>query len=255
MRDYVAKQWIDVLEKNGLKTFADWWQREAEWFEEPNYRRGGWSGVSRVELKDKNGLTRVVFLKRQENHVARTLFHPVKGISTFVREMRNILLLQKAQVPALTPVYFAERNIEGNKRAILVTEELDGFSPLDTIDSHSLSLKQRNNLLKKVAELIQGFHAQRLQHNCLYAKHVFVRQQGDEFEANLIDLEKTKHRFLKNTGMNRDLDSFNRHAHGWSKTDRLRFLRYYLHAAGLENKLAEMWHRLSQRQMKRSQRR
>ncbi|MCK4744159.1 MAG: hypothetical protein KAT25_10085 [Sulfuriflexus sp.] len=255
MQDYLADNWTAVLEHNGLKSFDDWWQREAEWFEEPNHRRGGWSGVSRVELKDKDGATRTIFLKRQENHVAKTLAHPLKGIPTFVREMQNILLLRDAQVAALTPVYFAERTIDGAQRAILATEELDGFSPLDTVDHASLTFTQRNKLIKSTAELIQRFHAQRLQHNCLYAKHVFIKQAGDDFESRLIDLEKTKPRFLKNTGMNRDLDSFNRHAYGWSRTDRLRFLHYYLSAAGLEHKLTEIWNMLAKRQVQRSERR
>jgi len=255
MQDYINTDWSNTLSDNGLKSFDDWWQREAEWFEEPNHRRGGWSGVSRVELKDKDGSIRTIFLKRQENHVAKTLAHPFKGIPTFIREMQNILLLRDAKVAALTPVYFAVRTIDGAQRAVLVTEELDGFSPLDTIDRSSLTIKQRDNLAKSVAELIQRFHAQRLQHNCLYAKHVFIKQNGDNFESRLIDLEKTKPRFLKNTGMNRDLDSFNRHAHGWSRTDRLRFLHYYLSAAGLEHKLADMWKMLVKRHFRRSKQR
>jgi len=255
MRDYLADNWTTLLERNGLKSFDDWWQREAEWFEEPNQRRGGWSGVSRVELKKEDGTTRAIFLKRQENHVARTLTHPLKGIPTFIREMHNILLLRDAQVAALTPVYFAVRTINGAQRAVLVTEALDGFTPLDTVDRSTLTLKQRSSLIKSVAELIQRFHTQHLQHNCLYAKHVFIKQTNNHFEPRLIDLEKTKSKFLKNTGMNRDLDSFNRHAYGWSKTDRLRFLHYYLRAAGLEHKLPEIWHRLVKRRAQRSKRR
>jgi len=252
MHDYIDNDWKKVLQENNLQCFDDWWQREAEWFEEPNHRRGGWSGVSRVELKDKDGATRTIFLKRQENHVAKTFLHPLKGIPTFIREMHNILLLKKARVAALTPVYFAVRTVDGAQRAVLATEELDGFSPLDTVDRNSLTFRQRKKLLKSVAELIQRFHAQRLQHNCLYAKHVFIKQTGDDFESHLIDLEKTKPRFLKNTGMNRDLDSFNRHAHGWSRTDRLRFLHYYLSAKGVEHKVAEMWRMLVQRKLKRT---
>ena len=84
---------------------------------------------------------------------------------------------------------------------------------------------------------------------------MWIKQTGDDFESRLIDLEKTKPRFFRNTGMNRDLDSFNRHAYGWSRTDRLRFLHYYLSAAGLEHKLAEMWSMLARRQVKRSERR
>ncbi|WP_126456894.1 lipopolysaccharide kinase InaA family protein [Sulfuriflexus mobilis] len=251
MQDYQADNWKAFLANNGLKSFDDWWQREADWFEEPNYRRGGWSGVSRLELRATDGSTRVVFLKRQENHVAKTLLHPLRGVPTFVREMHNILRLKEAGVAALEPVYFAVRTINGAQRAVLVTESLDGFTPLDEISTGELEHSARRQLIKAVATLVRRLHAKNLQHNCLYPKHIFVKQTGAGFEARLIDLEKTKRRLFERTAMVRDLDSLNRHTHNWSSADRLFFLHSYLHSESLTSAVRNLWSQLLERRKKR----
>ncbi len=251
MQDYQADNWTALLEHNGLKSFDDWWQRDAEWFEEPNYRRGGWSGVSRLELEDASGNKHAIFMKRQENHVAKTLRHPLKGIPTFIREMHNILQLKEAGVAALVPVYFATRTIDGAQRAVLVTESLDGFLPLDEVAQETLEYSARRQLIEAVAVLIRRLHAQRLQHNCLYPKHIFVKPVATGYEARLIDLEKTKRRLLERTAMVRDLDSLNRHAHGWSSADRLFFLHSYLGSEKLTATVRNLWNKLLGRRVVR----
>jgi hypothetical protein len=93
MNDYTAAEWKGIFAFNGLRTFDDFWKLEAKWFEEPNKRRGGWSGVARCELKLPEGGKAAVFLKRQENHITRTFTHPIRGLSTFVREFAHTALL------------------------------------------------------------------------------------------------------------------------------------------------------------------
>src|ERR1051325_9024795 len=114
MNDYMAAEWQRIFEFNGLRSFADFWKLQATWFEEPNQRRGGWSGVARCELKLPEGGTACVFLKRQENHTTRTLTHPVRGIATFVREFQQVLRYRQHRIPTLTPLYFAQRHEDGN---------------------------------------------------------------------------------------------------------------------------------------------
>lgn len=254
MQDYLADNWQETLANNGLKSFTDWWQKDADWFEEPNVRRGGWSGVSRLELAGADGTSRVVFLKRQENHVTHTWRHPLRGMPTFVREMKNIHALQEGNVPALVPVYFATRNVDGARRAILVTEALDGFVPLEEIELQALTSSQRRELIAQVAEVLARLHARRLQHNCLYPKHLFVKPREAGFEVRLIDLEKTRHCLFKDSAMFRDLDTLNRHAHGFSRADRLRFLTLYLNTGARDPKLRKLWHRLAQRAGEKQQR-
>jgi len=245
MQDYINNNWLSILSEEGLQSFEDWWDKEAEWFEPPNQRRGGWSGVSRVEIAD-----RVVFLKRQENHVIRTLLNPFRGIPTFTREMENILTLQKAKVPALTPVYFAQRNINGCLRAILVTEALEGFVSLDKIVPSELAMSQRVALIKQVALVIKQLHQHKLVHNCLYPKHLFVRASESDFDVRLIDLEKARKRLRRHSAVFRDLDTLNRHCDKWSLSDRCRFLKSYFGAQGWR----ELWNSLVKRNQKRSSR-
>lgn len=253
MQDYLADNWREVLANNGLSDFDAWWKRKADWFEEPNVRRGGWSGVSRLELEMPDGSHRAVFLKRQENHVTRTALHPLRGILTFVREMDNILALQAAGVPALKPVYFSERNVDGKQRAILVTEALDGFVPLDKIERANLSLKARAQLVKTVANVVSRLHRHKLVHNCLYPKHLFVRHSDSGFEVHLIDLEKARRKWRRGSAVFRDLDTLNRHSQGWTRSDRRRFLKSYLGEVDA-TQWRSLWRRLAARAQEKTAR-
>ncbi|MBY0544184.1 MAG: hypothetical protein K2Q14_01380 [Gammaproteobacteria bacterium] len=73
MKDYMNENWQAILKANNLDNFEKLWNLKADWFEEPNKRRGGWSGVSRVELVHPEGGKAVIFLKRQENHIYKPL--------------------------------------------------------------------------------------------------------------------------------------------------------------------------------------
>ena len=95
MQDYMAKNWQDILQYNGLKKFSDIWKLDLPFFEEPNERRGGISHVVRMQLKTNAGEQKVIFIKRQKNHVLRNLRHPFRGTSTFTRELKNIFEFQK----------------------------------------------------------------------------------------------------------------------------------------------------------------
>lgn len=253
MQDYIAEEWRQTLQENNLQSFDDWWDKKAEWFEPPNQRRGGWSGVSRVELGN-----RVVFLKRQENHLIRTLTHPFRGMPTFTREMENILALKKAQVPALTPVYFAQRNVNGSLRAILVTESLEGYQPLENIQPAALSISQRVALIQQIATVIKQLHQHKLVHNCLYPKHLFVRGSEAGFDVRLIDLEKARKRLRRKSAVFRDLDTLNRHSNAWSLSDRCHFMKVYFGEQTNKQRNTQdwrqCWRRLARRNFQRVKR-
>lgn len=67
----------------------------------------------RVTLPDTDTGTRALFAKRQENHLRRTLRHPIAGEPTLAVKMRNILALGRANLPTLRPVYCAQRHVGG----------------------------------------------------------------------------------------------------------------------------------------------
>jgi tRNA A-37 threonylcarbamoyl transferase component Bud32 len=240
MKTFIAKKWKNFLRNSQLDSFDAWWKFKAGWFEEPNERRGGWSGASRVELDNPEGKPVAFFLKRQQEHTTRTWRHPIKGILTFEREAENILACQKAGVPAVELVLFEQKVVDGKRCAVLETVALDNFTEL----KHITNGQQRRTVIRACADTVRRLHAANLQHNCLYPKHIFVRLVGNKAEAKLIDLEKTKHVRHRRKAALRDLDSLNRHTEDWSKTDKLRFLLDYLGTEKVDSKVRTLWHDL-----------
>ncbi len=212
--------WREILGSNGLGDFASLWQLDAGWVEPPNLRRGGMSGVMRHAVNLPDGQAAVLFIKRQENHVYRTFTHPWRGAPTLRREFRALSRCQRHAVPAVAPVYYAESRARGSQRAILITRALDGYRPLDALlqDWKALDTAQREAIIAAVARAARALHAARLQHNCLYPKHIFVRLAGDAASACLIDLEKAKHR-PAGIASRHDLDSLRRRATAWSEAE------------------------------------
>ncbi|GMR08832.1 MAG: lipopolysaccharide kinase InaA family protein [Gammaproteobacteria bacterium] len=255
MKDYLPEHWQRILSHNKLGDFASLWDLDAGWFEDLNKRRGGWSGVSHCELDRPDGSIVGVFLKRQENHITRTLTHPM-GMPTFTREMQNILRFKAADIPALEPVYYAERRIDGDLRAILVTEELAGYESLEDWVTRCArqgwpTRQLRARLMRAVAVVMSKMNQHHLQHNCFYPKHIFIRFDGDDISVRIIDLEKTKWRLFKSYAMFRDLYTLNRHSQRWSRTDRLRFFLIYLGLKRLTPRARALWHSIAQRTIKK----
>lgn len=237
MKTFIAKKWQSFLKNLQLDNFDAWWKFKAGWFEEPNERRGGWSGASRVELDNPGGKPVAFFLKRQQDHTTRTWRHPLKGVLTFEREAENILACQQAGIPTVELVFFAQKVVDGRRCAVLETVALDNFTELKRLADR----RQRRAVIRACADTIRRLHAANLQHNCLYPKHIFIRLDGNKAEAKLIDLEKTKNVRQRHKATLRDLDSLNRHAEGWSQTDRLRFLLDYLSTEKVNPKVRALW--------------
>ena len=198
MKDFINDRWRPILVHNGLSDFGALWQLKADWFEAPNHRRGGWSGVSRCELALPGGGTRAIFLKRQENHKARLWTHPLRGAPTFLREFRHIQHYRACGIPTLEPVYFAMHKVGKDERAILVTEELTGFVSMEDrvlrwLKDGAPARPMRLRMLQAVAALLRDMHAHGIQHNCYFPKHVFTRINDDgSVDARVIDLEKSR---------------------------------------------------------------
>ena len=249
MKDYLPRNWQTLLAADGLDNFDALWSLDIGWYEPRNERRGGWSGVSRCELESRQGEHVGIFIKRQENHVSRTWAHPVRGIPTFRREFRNLLRYRTCGVPTLEPVYYAERRVDGSRRAILITRELAGYTSLQHCQENWSAQGRpaaplRRDMLRRLAAVVCRLHRQRLQHNCLYPKHVFIGGSDDNVDVRLIDLEKTKRRLSRARAMLRDLDTLNRRSTGWSRTDRLRFLLAYLGQERVNVRVRRAWKKL-----------
>lgn len=257
MKDFVNERWRPILAHNGLTDFNALWDLEAEWFEEPNHRRGGWSGVARCELDLPEGGKRAIFLKRQQNHGTFSWRHPLRGMPTFQREFKHIMHYRECGVPTLEPVYFAMRTIGKDQRAILVTEELAGFLSMEEraqgwLEGGVPARPIRLRFLRAVAGLLAQMHAKGIQHNCFFPKHVFTRQNPDgSVEACIIDLEKSRWRPAKTLSARRDLYSLTRQSLYWSRTDRLWFFKAYLGIGRLTPYAKWLWRDVESRSLKK----
>ena len=189
-----TSEFKQLLKQNGLEHFEQIWTLETEWFEEPNYRRNGWSGVIKYPLVDSTGKTTWIFIKRQENHNCKTILHPFKGVPTFRREYINIQRLIKKNIPALTAIYYNERIVDGKDQAILITLSLEGYQSFESFcaNDENRSISQRPEIMTLAGKLIRKLHDAHFRHNCLYSKHLFVKNELNDIDVRLIDLEKLK---------------------------------------------------------------
>lgn len=222
----------EQLAASDLASFDALWSLAGDWHEAPNERRGGWSGVSRHLLRDGSA----VFLKRQDRHLCRTLRHPLRGVPTFYREYLNILRLGRSRIGTLEPLYYGHRRLGEHWQAVLVTRALDDHVSLDewnAADTGSGKSAQRRSLISAVAQACARLHHHRLQHGCLYGKHIFVRRAPasrdsyQEHEVRFIDLEKMRQGISRRRVSGRDTDQLMRRVAGWSDDDRSVFRLVY----------------------------
>ena len=215
---------MEILQGLTSPEFDTLWMGDHNWCEAPNIRRGGWSGVRKVELETPDGVV-PVYLKQQFRHSYRSWTNLFIKQPTALREYRNIRRLHRVDLPTVDVAIFA---IKGDT-AILGTRALEGYQSLDQLDLDSLTLLQRRELLRSVARCISKFHQHHYQHNCLYPKHIFVRQSDGKWSVKLIDLEKMKRRWRRGAAMKHDLDSLHRRSLMlFNQRDHITFLRAYL---------------------------
>ncbi|VXA96901.1 InaA protein [Pseudomonas sp. 8BK] len=215
MSDFIAAQDRALLERHGLTSFEALWALQLEAVDEPNTERGGWSSVYRLDLGEA-----AFYLKRQSNHLTRSLLHPF-GEPTFAREFRNIRRYAALGIPALQAAFFAERKLPGERRAVLLTRALDGWQDLDAWLSGWVALEEgrRVAILKACGDLARRLHQAGQMHGCFYPKHIFLRETAEGFDAQLIDLEKTRPLLFGQRDRVKDLEPLLRRASVWSEAE------------------------------------
>lgn len=191
--------------------FESWWNVPGSWVEEPNLRRGGKSGVLRYE----DTLGQTLYVKRQENHIYRSLLFPF-GQQTIRREYAAYKAFNKIGIRTPELVYYGQ---SGDK-AILVTKELKGFISfeqwLNNLDNSNTSEITLFAVLKGIAQTLSRMHTYRFQHNCVYPNHIFINlndinENKEDIEIALIDLEKSRRRFTAKQATLHDLSQMKRH--------------------------------------------
>ena len=224
-----------LLNKAGLLDIESVTQREFDWFEEPNKRRGGWSGVTRIVLNPEapKAKQKAAFLKIQQNHFYIAPNTYFRKRLTFEREFAAMTALRPA-CPAIPNVLmFAQWEKDGNRGAILVTEALDGWLLLRDWQKGRAELpKPDKATLHKALEAIAATSREINQagwiHMCFSAKHLFVRpDQTGSFSVKTIDLEKTRKRIGLGRRTVKDCSHFMRHTPGLEDADKLHYLQAY----------------------------
>lgn len=247
---YIASAHQAFLSKLGLDSFEAFWNLEIDWFEAPNERRGGWSGVGRIEVVNDENPSLILFVKKQQNHGRKTWRHPFVGEPTFRREFARLRFLEEHDFSAPKVVFYAEAIVQGSQRAILVTEALNGFVSLDNLSESWLkgaTLKQQGRLIRRIAQEIRRFHDFGLVHRALYPKHIFVKNADTQPEIALIDLEKTRRTMFSRAAAIFDLAALHRHALRWRKSQRILFLIEYMQTKRLSKAAKRIAHAIIRR--------
>lgn len=239
---FTDPNWQATFSQAGYHNFDDWWNAEQNLVEDGNFRgpdaNSSWSHVSRIHLPDG----RTVYLKRQQNHFPNNTLLKLRRICTFEIEWQNYQKLQQAGVPTMHIVHYASRKVNGDKQCLIVSEELEGMSPVDELikafDAHQWpTRKQRLQMLAAVLKVIRTMHDSGLMHNALYGRHIYLNipivdgapEFPESYHACLIDLERTKSpgknspKLIKN-----DLEKMFRRIPRWPARDALWFLKQYL---------------------------
>lgn len=249
MSDFIAAADREILARHGLDSFDSLWALRLEAVDEPNTGRGGWSSVFRLDLGDA-----AYYLKRQSNFLSRSVLRPF-GEPTFAREFRNIRRYQQLGVPALQAAFFGTRQIDGERRAILVSRALDGWRELASwLETWSgLPAQQRSAIINAVAALARRLHGAGQVHGCFYPKHVFLRETQGGFDACLIDLEKTRPLLLGRRDRVKDLETLVRRADAWGDAEVRELLAGYLERPGDSAEVSDWLARLASRRRNKEQ--
>lgn len=238
--EFIDPHYQSILNFHQLDSFQSLWNSKIDWFETPNERRGGWSGVGLLRLKSYTGGEVVLFVKKQQNHGRRTLMHPIGGEPTFRREFGNLQFLAEKQFEAPKVVFYGED--ANTKRAILATVALSEYQSLDEWvypDYRQFSEADKTEFLRHLAQNIRRFHDLGMVHRALYPKHIFIHKQRPTQEIAVIDLEKAR---LTRCGWYRtyfDLAALFRHASWWSQGEQLTFFKAYCVKSQLNS--CEQW--------------
>jgi hypothetical protein len=149
----------------------------------------------------------------------------------------------------LQAVFFGERLIEGERRAILMTRALDSWTDLDTLLQQwsTLSAHQRLSILQACGQLARTLHAAGQVHGCFYPKHIFLRSRANAYLAQLIDLEKTRPVLFGWRDRIKDLEPLLRRAPVWTEAEVRELLATYLQVPANSQLTDLWWQRLNKR--------
>ena len=99
---------------------------------------------------------------------------------------------------------------------------------------------QRTTILNACGQLARRLHGMHQVHGCFYPKHIFLQATADGYQAQLIDLEKTRPLLFGQRDRVKDLEPLLRRASIWSHDDVRQLLSTYLDRP-LDSGLVDSW--------------
>lgn len=251
MNNYIDDDFQLLLKVNNLDDFVALKTLPLEPVDLPNQDRGGYSEVCFLALVDERGVEQGFYIKRQYGHATRSLLHPF-GEPTFRRELRNILLYERFNIPALEAVYFEQQKTDKGLESILITRALSDYTPLSDYLQNwgERSESVRLEWMLAVGNLIGRLHARRISHRCCYPKHIFVNLELQP-SARFIDLENARFSLMPIRSAIADLEAFIRRAEVLTDTEIDKLLKSYLSAHRLGLTFTGLKKRLQSRTAKK----
>jgi hypothetical protein len=146
-------------------------------------------------------------------------------------------------------VFYGERKQAGEHRAVLLTRALDEWTDLDRLLATwpELSAEQRQGILQACGQLARTLHGAGQMHGCFYPKHIFLRERREGWQAQLIDLEKTRPLLFGRRDRVKDLEPLLRRAAVWSEAEVRELLAAYLQQPADSAVVGNWLQRLTQR--------
>lgn len=225
------KKWEANLRLAQLLDIESVAHRDFDWFEVPNKRRGGWSGVSRLVLNPDAAKAeqKAAFLKIQQNHFYRSWRNCFRKRLTYEREFLAINQLNGLIEGLPEVLLFAQWHEKRNKGCLLVTEALDEWISLDKWLLQEPKDHETEQVLRQLAGTLRSMHRHRWAHFGLFQKHVFLRPSVETkgYDIKLIDFEKSRKTLTQGQSIIEDVSRFLRHSPNLSQHNKIYFLKAY----------------------------
>ncbi len=237
------KEWKSILKHKKLNDFEAIWAIECPPFEPINERRGGYSGVYRIQLEE---VETPIFLKRQKKHNTRIR---LKKVPTFYREYLMLRYLSESKVPVAQWIAFG---CASEQRAFLMVEELRGYHSFDLINFAKQSNQDKQTILKSIALTLSQLHQLNIRHGSCYPKHLFLKKEEKGYSCKLIDLEKASRVIFQKNAVITDLDQFIRHDSQMNSEEIAILLKQYCQLMGQQWQYETLFKQMQKRAQKKS---
>jgi heptose I phosphotransferase len=232
-RLYVNRQFLPVLQANGLTTFAALYDLAGG----EVVRAVGNRRTTRVLLPTEGG-QETFYLKRHGPARLRDRIKPLLHLSWPILGARNeweaILRFHANEIPTMTPVAFGEcrscslvmtRDL-GTERTLLDWANGEGGRRRECT---AAGAEHNREITQRVAAIARHMHEGGLHHQDFYLNHLLCCGDPTAFDIRVIDLGRVRQRRrLSQRWIIKDLAQLDYSARRLSCSQRLRFLRLYL---------------------------